>query len=199
MAMRTISASILSTPTIWLPTMSNITPPNVRRESATQKMSVEITNLPDRTPQAQTMNHAHTTTRLKSRKPFYNAQIPGYDEKEQWRWEWQNNLPEGRHIITDPTKLLPGFQESNRLISKHGKTASKIFKWGMFQSPTCLRCGSENQTVDHIVLRCSETAISGGYQTILDCEDTYKTWLQSSGVEVSTPNATTNASVDEVY
>jgi hypothetical protein len=86
MAIRKISGSISSTPTTWLPTMSDIAPPNVRRKSAKQKMFVKITYLSDRTPLAQTMSHAPTTTRLKSRKPFYNAQIPGYDEKEQWRW-----------------------------------------------------------------------------------------------------------------
>jgi hypothetical protein len=26
--------------------------------------------------------------------------------------------------------------------------------------------------------------VFSGYQTILECKDTYKTWLQSSGVEV---------------
>jgi hypothetical protein len=91
------------------------------------------------------------------------------------------NLPGSGDIITDPRKMLPGFQDSNRkewtssnkLISKYGQTASKLFKWGMILSPTCLRFGFENQIMDHIVLRCSETAISAGYQTILECEDTY--------------------------
>jgi hypothetical protein len=59
-------------------------------------------------------------------------------------------------IIADQVKMLPGFLDSNRnsghpqtVISKHGKTASKLYEWGMIQSPTCPHCGSEHQAINH--------------------------------------------------
>ena len=45
-----------------------------------------------------------------------------------------------------------------------------MHRWGLAQFPECPRCHGEEQTVDHLVLRCPETAIEGGFEAVLQCE-----------------------------
>ena len=71
-AMRTISGSTKSTPTPWLPVMSAIAPPHLRREDINQKWFQRVRELADNIPLKQIMNAAPRFTRLKSRKPFSN-------------------------------------------------------------------------------------------------------------------------------
>ena len=182
----------MSTPLNWLPTMSNIAPPAIRRDTATQAMFDKIDELPEDILLKIIFNQAPETARLKSRKPFYKSRINNYSEIGAWQREWVHNIPRGGEIIVDPTKRLPGFGScsrgqwtaSNRLLCKHGRVAANIHRWGLAQSPECPRCHGEEQTVDHLVLRCPETAIGGAFEAVLQCDEYFKSWLREGRVEV---------------
>jgi len=57
--------------------MSAIAPPHLRRKTATSIMHQHIESMDENIPRKMTVAYAPTTTRLKSRRPFYNsAKIP---------------------------------------------------------------------------------------------------------------------------
>ena len=168
-SMRIVSGTTQSTPIPWLPVMSNIAPPHLRREEATQKQHARLLNSDSPTPLKQVIDEAPVTSRLKSRKPFYKATKENYETKEAWRNEWRQNLPRQGEVIPDPTKPLPGFHhltrrqwtQANRLLTGHGKTAANLHRWGYQESPMCPACHEAPQDTDHLVLHCPITAIPG--------------------------------------
>ena len=132
------------------------------------------------------------TERLKSRKPFHKAYTPNFSAKEAWQTEWYNNLPPGGNLVADPTKPLPGLKtlkrkqwvQSNRIISKCGRTAVNLHRWGYIDSPTCPSCRTADQDMDHLILHCPQTAITGGYQAIHDADEDFCNWLAESHIGV---------------
>ena len=183
--MRIISGALTPTPTEWLPVMASIAPPHLRREEATQKMFQRIATLDDETPLKTVLHTAPASDRLKSRKPFYKTFTPDFNVKEAWRVEWNNKLPPGGNLVSDPTKPLPGFKtltrkqwvQANRIRSRCGRTAKNLHRWGYRDSPTCPQCKATDQDMDHLILHCTRTAITGGYQTAHDARDEFCNWL----------------------
>ena len=190
-AMRTIGGCLKSTPTQWLPVLSSIAPPHIRREDANQKMIAKIKDLPDHIPLKQVYDEAPRTSRLKSRKPFYQSELEAFDSQEAWRAEWEENTPTGGDLIEDPTQPIPGYKDLkrkhwvtiNRLRTRHAKTAYSMHKWKLKDSPLCPRCKSAEETTDHIVLHCPETKIEGGYGTIHKAGDDVITWIDELKIE----------------
>ena len=192
--MRTISGTLKSTPTAWLPVMSAIAPPNLRREEATQKQHRRIENTKFNTPLKSIIQSAPTTSRLKSRKPFYNSKIESFDLNNTWKEQWSRNKPRGAdQLIEDPTNVpLPGFKKltrkqwsaCNRIRSKQGRTANNLHRWGYKDSPTCTSCSATNQNMDHIIMECPFTRIEGGYLTVHKAEDDFTSWLDETHMEV---------------
>ena len=190
--MRLISGTLKSTPLEWLPTMCNIAPPAVRREEANQKLHNKIVSAPPDLPIARIIDQAPTSSRLRSRKPFYKSSIPNYNANTHWRETWEANRPTNGLLIQDPTLAIPGFATarrrewaySNRLLSKHGRTNQNLARWGMSETAECPRCGHHTQDTDHIILECPHTAIDGGYQVVLRCDEHFRRWLLESRVEV---------------
>ena len=190
-SMRTISGSLKPTPTQWLPVMSSIAPPHLRREEMSQKWH-QVLKEDRNIPLKQVITGAPTTHRLKSRKPFYRSEIENYNLNEKWKEEWKNNIPRGGEIIKDPTSKLPGFETAtrfewttaNRLRSRTARTAHNLHRWGMAASSTCPGCGDERQDTDHLVLDCPGSRIPGGYDTVHSCGDTFKTWVKEKNLAV---------------
>ena len=79
-AMRVVAGVTQSTENGWLPVMSGIEPPHIRREAATQKWFVKAESAGD-TPLNRYVRCAPTSGRLKSRSPFYNAGVRRFDAK----------------------------------------------------------------------------------------------------------------------
>ena len=190
--MRIITGCLKSTPTQWLPTMSSIAPPHIRREEANQKLINQLEETPDDIPLKQMVNSAPSTSRLKSRRPFYRSKLDGFNVTDAWTAEWTQDIPRGGHVIKDPTVTLPGFKDSkrkywvtaNRLRTGHGRTASNMHRWQLRESPACPRCGGESETTDHIILDCHTTKLEGGYETVHNCDDILKAWIDKFNVEV---------------
>jgi len=115
-AVRIILGARKATPIQWLPTMSAIAPPHMRRKAATSMMHQHIESMNENIPLKNTVNNAPTTTRLKSRRPFYistyalHLAIPPPAQLEYRK----NNPPTGADITEDPTAPLPGFHMATR-------------------------------------------------------------------------------------
>ena len=172
--------------------MCSIAPPHLRREQATQKQHQRLRNTAINTPLKIISDGAPTTSRLKSRKPFYRAEKIDFDIKEAWSAEWREHLPKGGELVEDPTDPLPGFfhlprkqwSQINRLRCGHGKTAANLYKWYLRDSPTCPACQMSPQDTDHLVLHCPITSIPGGYQTIHEASQDFMNWTENINLEV---------------
>ena len=190
-SMRIVTGCLKSTPTQWLPVMSAIAPPHLRREKANQKW-IERAEQDTDAPLQTIYREAPTRSRLKSRKPFYLSKKEDYNITDAWRDEWSNNRPTGGELISDPCERLPGLQDqkrkywtaANRLRSRHARTAANMHRWGLRDSPTCPKCHSSPQDTDHLVLHCPETKIEGGYETVNRCDDVFQSWVDTQNLEV---------------
>ena len=69
-SMRTISGALKSTPRAWLPVMSGIAPPDIRRAAAEQKKYRQILELTPQNCTRRITESAPHTSRLSSRNPF---------------------------------------------------------------------------------------------------------------------------------
>ena len=172
--------------------MSSIKPPHIRREEANQKMIQRVKNMSENIPLKQITNNAPTTSRLKSRRPFYKSELEEYNATEAWQTEWTENTPAGGNIIDDVTQPLPGFKNqtrkywvtSNRLLTGHGRTASNMHRWKLKDSPICTHCNESPETTDHLVLNCPITKLKGGYETIRTADNDFTTWVDAFNLEV---------------
>ena len=191
--MRTISGTLKSTPTSWLPVMSAIEPPNIRREAATQKQHKQLESLQTNTPLKTVMQTAPTSSRLKSRNPFYKNGDASFDPVKAWKEQWEKTKPCGSDLIEDPTNVpLPGFKNlgrkewaiCNRVRAKQGRTSANLHKWGYKPLPTCTHCDAPVQNMDHLILQCPVTAIADGYNAVHRADDNFITWLRDTQVEV---------------
>ena len=106
---RTISGALNSTPRPWLPVMSGITPPHIRRAAAEQKKYRQILELTPQNCTRRIVESAPHTSRLSSRNPFYKCSNPDFDLEHTWREEWAQAAPLGGEYVRDPCEPLPGF------------------------------------------------------------------------------------------
>jgi len=189
--MRIISGALKATPIQWFPTVSTIAPPHLRRKAATSIMHQRIDSMNENIALTKTVAHAPTTTRLKSRRPFYNSEKQFY-VISAWLEYWKNYPPTGGDVIEDPTVPLPRFHTAtrrqwvtaNRLRAKQAKTSQTLHRWGVSQNPRCPYCDAPKQTVDHLVLTYPITHIRGDYHTIQECGEDFQTWLKDIDVNV---------------
>ena len=189
--MRAITGCLKSTPTQWLPVMSAIAPPHLRRQESNQKWIIKA-ETDTETPLHKIIHDAPSKSRLKSRSPFYLSKKDDFNIPETWREEWNNNIPPGGEIIKDPCKRLPGLENAsrkhwvaaNRLLSRHARTSANMYRWGLRDSPTCPKCTTAAQDTDHLVLHCPVTRLEGKYDVINSCDDEFQAWLDMHNLEV---------------
>jgi len=186
-AMRVVAGVNQCTENAWLPVMSAIEPPHVRREKATQKWLAKAKTAGD-TPLKQIVRRAPKSGRLKSRNAFYNAGVRDFDAQGMWEYEWAKNTPRGGEVVSDLGVRLPGFSNStrsqwtaaNRLRSHAAKTQSVMYHIDphSFPSPKCSLCDRlEAQTTEHLVTVCPATKLEGGFQAIHQMTDGFKAWV----------------------
>ncbi|KAL1139082.1 hypothetical protein AAG570_009143 [Ranatra chinensis] len=157
--MRMIAGVIKSTPKEWLPVLSHIPPPNLRRINALigeynkiqQNQNLPIHEGVDGT----------NPSRLISRKPPTRTAITAMDEEFSLIGSWHNisHEPPGFHLSRKSLSAL------NRVRTEHGRCAYAMHKWGKAPTPFC-ECGAI-QTVRHIVEECPRTAYSGKSEDFL--------------------------------
>jgi Reverse transcriptase (RNA-dependent DNA polymerase)/Endonuclease/Exonuclease/phosphatase family len=183
-AMRTISGTISSTPTQWLPVLSNISPSSLRRSEALIREFAKILELQDLPIHED--NDIMVRHRLKSRHPSVRQAVKliesNFDTGREWKKMWKDFAPDSQ-IIEDPTTQVPGFDlprhlwtRLNRIRTNHGRCADLLFKWGALSSSAC-DCGEPRQTVAHIVQDCHLRRFQGDWTDLHRATPEAITWL----------------------
>ena len=82
------NGTIRSTPLPWLPVLSNITPPHIRRVAFTQRMLQKVKDSPHLPIHADIFNPP--TARLPSRRPIWKNTPPAdFTTQSAWEKEWE--------------------------------------------------------------------------------------------------------------
>ncbi|XP_060518350.1 uncharacterized protein LOC132697064 [Cylas formicarius] len=159
--MRLISGTIKSTPTQWLPLLSFIPPPELRRQNALLKTFKKIQNNPNLPIQNEIANA--NRNRLRSRNPPTRTAEELRANDFQLNNQWSNIQNEAIPAIRDMPGISttpPGFglprkvwSTLNRIRTGHGDCADFRYKWDQIQRPEC-DCGAERQTIQHITTEC---------------------------------------------
>ena len=195
-SMRHIAGCLRSTPTAYLPVLSGIPPPDIRRNQRCLQLAHRA-NRPGHLLHA-SMQEARDNVRLTSRKALIphlkrlsddsNGLSPDAWAMGEWTERW-NSLPEnGLHAFIDhPSFRPPGcnldrlsWSRLNRLRTGHGRFRASMFRWGFCNSPTC-ECGESNQTADHILDECSMHGCPGR-ESLQNLDDDFIRWLKSTNL-----------------
>ena len=179
--MRTISGTLRPTPLAWLPVLSNIPPPHLRRTEATSKMLRKVRanmNLP-----LYTDITCHPALRLPSRRPiWWNQPEEDFTAIAAWSVEWATTEVVNRSLVDVPSvwplgHSLPRGQwvTLNRFRTGQGRCAANLVRWGQAMDPMC-NCG-EIQTMAHIVNDCVITRFPGGMTALHEVDEAAVEWL----------------------
>ena len=101
-----IYGTLHSTPLPWLPVLSNIEPPALRRKAATDKLVKKIVKHDSWPIQSDILNPQ--LLQLTSRKPLW-LDLQPVDIKSRWRHNWKLAQVVNSHLVCDPTIRQPGF------------------------------------------------------------------------------------------
>jgi len=95
-----------NTPLPWLPVLSNIEPPALRRKAATDKLVEKIVKHDSWPIQSDILNPP--LLQLTSRKPLW-LDLQPVDIKSRWRHNWKSAQVVNSQLVCDPTNQQPGF------------------------------------------------------------------------------------------
>ena len=104
-------------------------------------------------------------------------------EDHQWKAEWLENTTRLRIFVPDTGTHSPGMTlpktawvRLNRLRTGVGHFRSCLYKLGMAASAAC-ESGTEEQTVDHVVLQCPTHRPPHGLHSLTVLDDETIEWL----------------------
>lgn len=190
--MRMITGTIKSTPIQWLPVLSGIAPPDLRRNDALMREYKRISANPQLP-----IHQARIPLRrgrLKSRRPPIREaealSLNNYNAVEQWRNRWNTfALPHVQSAFAGGT-LPPGsdlprrdWVRLNRVRTCHGRVADSLHKWGLVQTPSC-NCGAPKQTIEHIVRDCALRAYQGEWNDFLEATPAALDWIRQLDINL---------------
>jgi len=180
---RLISGTLRSTPLPWLPVLSNIEPPALRRKAATDKLVEKIVKHDSWPMQPDILSPP--LLRLTSRKPLW-LDLQPVDIKSRWRHNWKSAQVVNSHLVCDPTVRQPGFDLPrqqwsllNRFRTEQGHCGACRRKWQLTDTDLC-PCG-ETQTMSHIVESCPLTKLNGGLSRLHSADEDAVSWLTNYG------------------
>lgn len=182
-AMRLVSGTLRPTALQWLPVLSNIQPPYLRREAAVDRFLSKIADRED-LPLFEDLSNP-PNHRLKSRHPLQLNKVPS-DVDRQWRLDWESAQVINCQLVEDPAIRQPGFDTLprhlwcllNRFRTGQGHCNYCHQKWGLTDSNLC-PCGVI-QTMSHLVDSCPITRLEdGGLQTLHTADNVAIKWLTS--------------------
>lgn len=181
--MRIITGTIKSTPLPWLPTLSNIAPPKLRRQEALTRMISKCETVKKSLLYSVRQNLPEI--RLRSRTPPWTLYNQNFNIKDEWRAEWQTRLPTNANLVEDPTTPLCGFDQHRNVWSKlnrfrcnHGRCNHMLHNWNARDSPICDFCNLYDQTMLHIVNDCPFKKYPGGLEKLNKLPDDAINWLR---------------------
>ena len=180
--MRIITGTIRSTPLPWLPVLSNIVPPHIRRTASTQRMLQKVEDSPHLPIHQDILNPP--TARLPSRRPIWKNTPPDdFTIQSAWKKEWASKEVPNKHLVSDPNQQVPGtdlprreWSTINRFRTGHGPCLASLHRWGSSPSPLCA-CGEE-QTMEHIIEVCPLQRLRGGLVTLHTADQEATAWLK---------------------
>ena len=168
--MRLISGTLRSSPLPWLPVLSNIPPPRLRRAEACAKMLSRI-NANETLPLHSDIA-SHPKTRLPSRHPIWrNPPDEGLSATLAWCDEWSTTDVVNHSLVEVPSVWPPGYdlprhlwKTLNRFRTDQGRCAVNLVRWRQSNDPMC--CCGESQTMSHIVGECRLLRFPGGLSAL---------------------------------
>lgn len=185
--MRIITGTVQSTRLEWLPALSAIAPPNIRRQLHLMALyrrtlcNVEI-------PLSRDLEQPKIE-RLKSRNPsIVTAEVLNtinFNPKEVWKEIWLNsgisselfNFDNHTSKSKEFTLKRKQWCNLNRLRTCHGRCNDMLFKWKMVNDPSC-PCGFRNQTITHMLKDCPITKYNGDIKEITALTSEAINWLE---------------------
>jgi hypothetical protein len=184
--MRIISGCVRSTKVQWLPVLSNIAPPEIRRYAATKKILEQIKN----STHLPVHNDIYDAPfkRLKSRHPIWSIESTTDVPEDLWKKIWRDeNVVNG--LVNDPTQRVPGFElpramwtALNRIRTEQGKFHFLLHKRKMVDTPLC-ECG-QVQTIKHVAEVCPLTKYEGGIVGLHKGDSEAQDWLSTLKVHL---------------
>jgi len=162
--MRIILGTVRTTQTRWLPVLSNITPPELRRLTKAHQEVTKATN----NPELPAVSSSHTPKkRPKSRHPVWDLKFPTESISEVWENRWEDSGVPNSTSIAYPMTRVPGFNlprrmwtALNRAGTNQDRSNSLLYEWVVTDSPLCA-CGAE-QIINDISLKSALILSSTG-------------------------------------
>ena len=103
--MRLISGCLQPTQLSWLPVLSSVVPPSLRREAATGNM-LQIVEAHPNWPVTYADVSGHPPLQLASRRPIW-SDTTSVDTITKWSEDWSSASVVNHTIVTDPTIKTP--------------------------------------------------------------------------------------------
>ncbi|VEN42344.1 unnamed protein product [Callosobruchus maculatus] len=190
--MRLITGAVKTTPTQWLPVLSGIAPPQLRRTDALLREYNKIT-ANNKLPIHRAIPPLQIN-RLKSRQPpirdAEGLKTNNFDSLSQWRSQWEGFAEHHSRCAFIGAALLPGSElprkewvKLNRVRTGHGRCADSLYKWGYVQSPLC-DCGAPRQTINHITSECELRAFQGSREDFFTATPLALMWLKELDINL---------------
>ena len=181
--MRLISGCVRSTFVPWLPVLSGIAPPHLRREEATASLINKVRahpKLPIRTD-----IFVPPATRLSSRRPVWSVNLDKVlPLKDAWRTEWLCCGVTNGFLVDDPSSSVPGsdlprriWVKLNHFRTNHGSCAACHHKWDIQVDPNCACGAKQTMSLSHIVNDYPLTKFQGGLVALHKAEEEAAKWL----------------------
>ncbi|KAF0701948.1 Uncharacterized protein FWK35_00037095, partial [Aphis craccivora] len=183
--MRVISGTVKSTQLQWLPVLTNIAPPDLRRK---QKLINTIKKAEDKRNSllAERLEEIPAFT-LKSRKPPWKTAKDllrsGFETKKCWYDEWTNStLPiKNKNLVMDLNQGVMGMELLD--MNGHGRCADMMFEWRLQDSPAC-DYGNDRQTINHIIKECQIRKFNQGIKGIHAITPEAVKWIRELDVHL---------------
>ena len=169
--MRIVTGCLRPTPVSYLPVLSGIAPPALRREHHTSRLIKKAQQDDQHLLHARIPQQNPGRQRLRSRRPFKRHAASLVDSefnlKEKWNYDWQETAKPVQLTMAPGTKIPPGAElprkewvTLNRLRCGVGRFAANMHRWGLKPSAAC-QCGALEQTAHHIIFECPDLAPPG--------------------------------------
>ena len=143
--MRIVSGTIKTTPLPWLPVLSNILPPDLRRKQALLK-TIQQCEVSKNSLLSKFI--ANPAGQVLTRKPPYvlaqELIRDAFNATDAWRATWVSANLENSELVVDPSEQVPGFDlkrhtwtQLNRIRTGHGRCNQTLHQWGATDDPAC--------------------------------------------------------------
>jgi Reverse transcriptase (RNA-dependent DNA polymerase)/Endonuclease-reverse transcriptase len=168
--MRIISGTVKSTQLQWLPVLSNIEPPKLRRKAAAIRVVKNSRNYGRSLLYEQLLDVP--TPRLISRRPIWLIEqqqpLTQFNINTEWTESWTTMQPQNGELVSNPCAWPPGYDLRrhewvllNRFRTGQGRCAYLMYRWGFGESPNC-DCDADEQTMNHVINDCPRRRFPGG-------------------------------------